>query len=303
MPSLKVKGCDSMKKFIWLVLMLAILLLTVACAEESVTTVPTTTKTPTTTKPIETSTLEKTTAPETTPAPAWMAKLEENFFEKAVEENGEYYIYLTYVFESSRYAVKDNQTFVEAYVADEKDIVFANLEYGKISNGIYLRATAEEIEAYAKNSYVTGIYSYPADKVIDGCKATLGKSGSSEYESYLAHAENKEAVLNRTQRPLVKIDTRDELDAFRGANTYTDYDEAYFAEKSLFMILIQESTGSARHSLVHVIADQGVTVVIDRASSWAGTDDAPTWVMLVEVEKSAIANQTSFNVIMHSGGY
>ena len=292
-----------MKKFIWLVLMLAILLLTVACAEESVTTVPTTTKTPTTTKPIETSTLEKTTAPETTPAPAWMAKLEENFFEKAVEENGEYYIYLTYVFESSRYAVKDNQTFVEAYVADEKDIVFANLEYGKISNGIYLRATAEEIEAYAKNSYVTGIYSYPADKVIDGCKATLGKSGSSEYESYLAHAENKEAVLNRTQRPLVKIDTRDELDAFRGANTYTDYDEAYFAEKSLFMILIQESTGSARHSLVHVIADQGVTVVIDRASSWAGTDDAPTWVMLVEVEKSAIANQTSFNVIMHSGGY
>lgn len=297
-----------MKKLVWLVLLLGILLLTVACGSEAGTTVPTTTKTPmettpTTTKPIETSTLAEITAPETTPAPAWMAKLEENFFEKAVEEDGKYYIYLTYVFESSRYAVNDNQTFVEAYVADKKDSVFANLEYGKISNGIYLRATAEEIEAYAKNSYVTGIYSYPADKVIDGCKATLGKSGSSEYESYLAHAENKEAVLNRTQRPLVKIDTREELDAFRGANTYTDYDEAYFAEKSLFMIYIWESTGSARHSLVHVIADQGVTVVIDRASSWAGTDDAPTWVMLVEVEKSAIANQTSFNVIMHSGGY
>lgn len=308
-------------------MILSLALFTVACGSESSTTAPTTTQkpmetTPTSTKPIETSTLEKTTAPKTTPAPAWMAKLEENFYEKAVEENGEYYIYLTYKFESSRYAVKDNQTFVEAYVADEKDIVFANLEYGRISNGIYLRATAEEIEAYAKNSYVTGIYSYAQDKVVEGCKATRSNGGFVIYESFLKMAEN----IN--QRPLVKIDSKEELVSFIDTCIYDNshvyeeleipsfisskeafeketaiYDEAFFAEKSLFMIYIQESTGSAHHSLVHVIADQGVTVVIDRSAPWGGTDDAPTWVMFVEVEKSAIANQTSFNVIMHSGGY
>ncbi len=297
-----------MKKLVFLMLLLGILLLAVACGSESVTTAPTTIKTPMettptqttpiTTKPIVTSIPTETTAPETTSAPEWMAKIEENFFEKAVVEDGKYYIYLTYEFESSRYAVKDNQTFVEAYVADKTDIVYANLEYGMISQGIYLRASSEEIEAYAKNSYVTGIYSYPADKLLDGCKGIV--DGGGKYETYLEYAENKEAVLDRTQVPLVKIDSREELDAFYGVGIYPEYDEAYFVEKSLFMILIRESTGSARHALVHVIADQGVTVVIDRATPGLVTDDAVEWGILVEVEKSAIANQTSFKVIMHS---
>ena len=297
-----------MKKLVWLVLILGILLLTVACGSEVVTTAPTTTQTPmettptqttpVTTNPIVTSTLCETTVPETTSPPEWMDVLEENFFEKAVEENGKYYIYLTYDFGYREYAVRDNQTFVEAYVADKDDIVFANLEKGMVSQGIYLRATAEEIEAYAKNSYVTGIYSYPADKLLDGCKGTV--DGAGFYEKYIEYAENKEAVLDRTQVPLVKIDSREEMDAFYGVGIHSEYDEAYFAEKSLFMILIRESTGSARHALVHVIADQGVTVVIDRASPGLGTADAPVWEVIVEVDKSAIANQTSFKVIMHS---
>ena len=172
-----------MKKLLFVMILLGILLLTVACGSEAVTTAPTTTQTPmettpaqttpVTTNPIVTSTLCETTVPETTSLPKWMAKIEKDLFDKAVEEDGKYYIYLTYNFGYGEYAVNDNQTFVEAYVADKDDIVFANLDRGVVSEGIYLRATAEEIEAYAKNSYVTGIYSYPHDKIVEGCKANI----------------------------------------------------------------------------------------------------------------------------------
>ena len=37
------------------------------------------------------------------------------------------------------------------------------------------------------------------------------------YKEFTEYAENKEAVLNRTQMPLVKIDSREEMDAFYGA--------------------------------------------------------------------------------------
>ncbi len=69
MPSLKVKGCDSMKKLIWFVLILATLLLTVACGSEAATTAPTTSiwDSPATWVP-ESSVITSTEA-ETTPVP------------------------------------------------------------------------------------------------------------------------------------------------------------------------------------------------------------------------------------------
>ncbi|MBQ4121857.1 MAG: hypothetical protein IJD35_07575 [Clostridia bacterium] len=306
-----------MKKLIFLMMLLGILLLTVACAEESVTTVPTTTKTPiettpaqttiVTTKPIVTSTPVETTTPETTPAPAWMAKIENGFYEKAVEEDGKYYIYLTYNFGDGIYAVNDNQTFVEAYVANEKDIVFANLDRGHVSEGIYLRATAEEIEAYAKNSYVTGIYSYAQDKVVEGCKANIVRLDAL-FNPYALREIAEENVGGSL--PMVKIESKEELAACIDACVPTPdesyhsrwmlnqmaagYDDAFFAQKTLFFLGAEAGTGSARFSFVHALADEAFTIVIDRSTPWMMTTDMAHWAILIEVDNSAIENQTKF---------
>lgn len=255
------------------------------------------------TTPAGTSTLDETSAPETTPAPAWMAKIEENFFEKAVKEDGKYYIYLTYKFQSSSYAVNDNQTFVEAYVANEKDIVFADLESGMISQGIYLRASAEEIEAYAKNSYVTGIYSYAQDKVVEGCKASFVRMDGC-FDPYAMH----ELAGGKGPLPLIKIDSKDELSLFvdtyiyRKADGFEEmislYDDAYFAEKTLFLMTSVNSTGSERYSLIHVLSDQGIQIVLDLSCDIRITTDVAFWLIFVEVENGAVENQTSFEVVV-----
>ena len=317
-----------MKKLVWLVLILAGLLLTVSCAEESATTAPTTTQTPMettptqttpiTTKPIVTSTHPETTAPETTPDTAWKAKIEDDFYEKAVEEDGKYYTYLTYNFGYGEYAVRDNQTFVDAYVADKKDIVFANLESGMISQGIYLRATAEEIEAYAKNYYVTGIYSYPHDKIVEGCKATINRM-----DVYLMMDAMFDMANGGGSLPLVKINSKEELVAFADACILDNrpvleemgmigiqssretfdamtaiYDDAYFAEKTLFLIGSENSTGSERYSLIHVLADQGVQIVLEMTCPVVITHDMAWWLIFIEVDNSAIQDQTTFEVIV-----
>ena len=263
--------------------------------------------TPAETSTIVTSTLDETTTPETTPAPAWMAKIENGFFEKAVEENGKYYIYLTYNFGDGRYAVNNNQTFVEAYVANKKDIVFANLDRGVVSEGIYLRATAEEIEAYAKNSYVTGIYSYAQDKVVEGCKANIVRLDAlfNPYALWEIAEDNVGGSL-----PMVKIDSKEELVACIDACVPTpdeiyfsryelnriaaDYDDAFFAEKTLFFLGAEAGTGSAQFSFVHALAHEAFTIVIDRSSPRMVTMDVAHWAILIEVDNSAIENQTMF---------
>ncbi len=310
-------------------MLLVILLLTVACQSESVTTSPTTTQTPMettptqttpiTTQPIVTSTLCETTVPETTPLPEWMAKIEKDLFEKAVEEDGKYYIYLTYNFGYGEYAVNDNQTFVEAYVADKKDIVFANLNSGVVSRGIYLRATAEEIEAYAKNSYVTGIYSYPQDKVVEGCKANIVR-----LDGYLIMDAMFDMANGGGSLPLVKINSKEELAAFTDACILDNgpfleemgmtsvqssreafeamtaiYDDAYFAEKTLFLIGSENSTGSEQYSLIHVLADQGVQIVLEMTRPFIVTHDMAWWLIFVEVDNSVTQDQTTFEVIVN----
>ena len=158
-----------MKKFVFLILILTVLILAVACGNEAVTTASETTADAMTTNlpkestavvteaPPTTTTAEITEATDTTPDTKWMAKIEPNFFEKAIEEDGKYYIYMTYRLDGESDNLYCNQQFVDAFVPDHSDIVFANLDRGMASGGIYLRATAEEIETYAQNDYVMGV--------------------------------------------------------------------------------------------------------------------------------------------------
>ena len=320
-----------MKKLIFLTLIFAVLILAVACGNEAVTTAPETTADAvttnlpkestaavTTTLPI-TSTLEVTEAPNTTPDTVWRAKIEKDFYEKAVQDGGDYYIYLTYslVWESDD--LYCNQQFVDAFVPDHNDIVFANLDRGMASEGIYLRATADEIETYAQNQYVTGIYSYPADKVIEDCQATIERM-----DSYLMVNEMSKMANCGGSLPMLKINSKEELAAFAQACIYDDssfieemdwtglvqtaherfaamtaiYDDAYFAEKTLFLIGAQIGTGSAKFSLIHVLRDDGVKIVLDLSCPFCVTCEMADWLIFVEVDNTAMENQTSFEVIV-----
>lgn len=307
-----------MKKFVFLILILTVLILAVACGNEAVTTASETTADAVTTNlpkestavvteaPPTTTTAEITEATDTTPDTKWMAKIEPNFFEKAIEEDGKYYIYMTYQLVGDSDDLYCNQQFVDAFVPDHNDIVFANLDRGMASEGIYLRATAEEIETYAQNDYVLGIYSYPADKVLDSCQAIIEGAGG------LLMVNEMEKIANcGGSRPMLKINSKEELAAFADACVYdvqsayerfaamtAIYDDAYFAEKTLFLIGAELGTGSAKFSLIHVLNDDGIKIVLDLSSPFLVTCDMAYWLIFVEVENNAIADQSNFSVIV-----
>ena len=313
-----------MKKLIFLTLIFAVLVLAVACGNEAVTTAPDTTaaESPNTTIPVQsttavtttlpiTSTLKVTEAPDTTPDTKWMAKIEPNFFEKAVEEDGKYYIYMTYQLVGDSDVLYCNQQFVDAFVPDHNDIVFANLNFGMASNGIYLRATAEEIETYVQNDYVLGIYSYPADKVVEGCKANIVRLDAlfNPYALWEIAEENVGGSL-----PMVKIDSKEELATCIDACVPTQdeiyntryemnriaerYDDAFFSDKTIFFMGAEANTGASRFTFVHAFADETFTIVIDKSTPFMITHDMAQWAIFVEVDNSVIANQTAFSVVV-----
>ena len=312
-----------MKKYVFWILILAVLFLAVACGNEAVTTASETTADVVTTNlpkestavvteaPPTTTTAEITEATDTTPDTKWMAKIEPNFFEKAIEEDGKYYIYMTYQLVGDSDDLYCNQQFVDAFVPDHNDIVFANLDRGMASNGIYLRATADEIETYAQNDYVLGIYSYPADKVVEGCKANIVRLDAlfNPYALWEIAEENVGGSL-----PMVKIDSKEELATCIDACVPTQdeiyntryemnriaerYDDAYFAEKTLFLIGAEIGTGSAKFSLIHVLNNDGIKIVLDLSSPFLVTCDMAYWLIFVEVENDAIADQSNFSVIV-----
>ena len=312
-----------MKKFVFWILILAVLFLAVACGNEAVTTAPETTADAVTTNlpkestavvteaPPTTTTAEITEATDTTPDTKWMAKIEPNFFEKAIEEDGKYYIYMTYQLVGDSDDLYCNQQFVDAFVPDHNDIVFANLDRGMASNGIYLRATAEEIETYAQNDYVLGIYSYPADKVVEGCKANIVRLDAlfNPYALWEFSEENVGGSL-----PMVKIDSKEELATCIDACVPTQdeiyntryemnriaerYDDAFFSDKTIFFMGAEANTGSSSFTFVHAFADETFTIVIDKSTPFMITNDMAQWAILVEVDNSAIANQTAFSVVV-----
>lgn len=88
-----------------------------------------------------------------------------------------------------------------------------------------------------------------------------------------------------------------EYDLERKDNVYSDetigfldacdqYDEAYFKEKILVMVLLSEGSGSIRHKVqsVHLSADGQCSVYIDRIIPEEGTCDIAEWHILIEPE-------------------
>ena len=75
-----------------------------------------------------------------------------------------------------------------------------------------------------------------------------------------------------------------------------NYDSAFFAQKVVVSILVQESSGSVRHKVLSVKQADGVTrLVLKRDVPAIGTTDMAQWHILVELSKHDLA-QTDIKV-------
>lgn len=75
-----------------------------------------------------------------------------------------------------------------------------------------------------------------------------------------------------------------------------NYDSAFFAQKVVVSILVQESSGSVRHKVLSVKQADGVTrIVLRRDVPNIGTTDMAQWHILVELSKHDLA-QTDIKV-------
>ena len=86
-----------------------------------------------------------------------------------------------------------------------------------------------------------------------------------------------------------------ESDEFKAVSE--KYDEGYFNEKALVLVLLEESSGSVRHE-VNGVSDDGV-ISITRSVPEMGTDDMAQWHIFIEIPKTHPALKvSSFTVSM-----
>ena len=68
------------------------------------------------------------------------------------------------------------------------------------------------------------------------------------------------------------------------------YDEAYFSENVLLLVLLEEGSGSNRHEVTAVMKQEdGMEIAIDRILPEIGTADMAEWHIFIEVIKSDYA--------------
>ena len=81
-------------------------------------------------------------------------------------------------------------------------------------------------------------------------------------------------------------------------NAIVGYDEAFFAEKTLILILKYEGTISVSHEVTGVtqVEKDQVTVAVDRQCPEAGSDAIAIWYFFVEVE-GTLASGTEVDVV------
>ena len=115
----------------------------------------------------------------------------------------------------------------------------------------------------------------------------------------------------------VVIDSREELNSYYEANrelfdlerkeeVYSDttigfldacdkYDDAYFEQQNLVLIILEEGSGSVRHEITDVRArrdesgtSQGWDITIDRITPEVGTDDMAQWHLFLEIQMGKV---------------
>lgn len=110
--------------------------------------------------------------------------------------------------------------------------------------------------------------------------------------------ENELSAYYEINKDLYDLSRREEVyaDTTVGFLDAVDtYDEAYFEDHVLVLVLLEEGSGSIRHEVTSVTRDgDEVRIHIKRKVPDMGTDDMAEWHIFVELERDACAG-CSFN--------
>ena len=118
---------------------------------------------------------------------------------------------------------------------------------------------------------------YPSVRIVSSLEALINYYDTWHYEFDL---ERKDTVYADTT-----IGFLDACDR---------YDEAFFAEKYLIFVLLEEASGSIRHEVrsVEQTEDQKISISIDRNVPEVGTDDMAQWHIILELSRDVLVENS-----------
>ena len=301
-------------------LLFALVLLLASCTGEGETSADTTTEsaiestldtTPdSTTASSPESSTEKT--PDTTVDDTWKEKLAEGLYEKATLEDGKYYVYIDIAPESYDAEARLPQD----YVGNREDI-FTQYFDDRWSRVLGVRATREEIEAYAKLPNVTSIKPFDKSASVSVTDVIYHRFSSLEEAYVYPYAENKAFAEVNGHCPILKFDSVEGHESFTEAlcrlyepvpqtvdslkEELSRFDEAFFDENILLCVHVSAGSGSFRFSVLDVsIAQKQLLVSVNFHSERPGycvTDDMQYGFLLISVAKEALAGVESYDAV------
>ena len=111
----------------------------------------------------------------------------------------------------------------------------------------------------------------------------------------------REGLAEQPQARIIR--SREELQAALAGETVrdgalSDWDQAFFADHELVMILLEEGSGSIGHQVMAVLTgSDGVTVAIHRTVPEICTADMAAWLVLVELPAGAAGENVTVQII------
>ena len=154
----------------------------------------------------------------------------------------------------------------------------ANINSLKIENS-KLDFTAQYIRTYGYNENVK----FPVITLITST-TDLNKYYNGNKDKY--DLEHKKAAYSDT--PIIFLDACDR------------YNDEFFKEKDLIIVLIEETSGSIRHEIKSIEgnADKKYEVTINRMMPEVGTCDMAQWHLLIEIPKNVIVSPEQLNIVL-----
>lgn len=151
----------------------------------------------------------------------------------------------------------------------------------------------------AGNSHKQGV-SEPEAYAFD--TQYIRTNGYSEERSYPYHV----IIDSKTELTAYYEANREVFDLERKEKVYSDttigfldacdkYDDAYFEQQNLVLIVLEEGSGSIRHEITDVRAHRdesgkslGWDIMIDRLVPEVGTDDMAQWHLFLEIQMGSV---------------
>lgn len=164
-------------------------------------------------------------------------------------------------------------------IPESKDIAYETQEQQQKEKPVEFTAEYARTGSYIEDNF------YPIVNVI------LSYEDLNEY-----YAENKDVYH------FGRADKSYEDSAIGFLDAYDNYDAAFFEEKALVFVILEEPSGSIRHNVEYVISkngmmDIGITPIIPEAC----TDDMAIWHIMVTVDKTVIPESEKDVRIFYNG--